>query len=95
MLQGFSSYEGFALLYASNETLKSQVTITTIDAKANDFPDREIRIFIWLKLYTAHSKDATVLYFGPRKPEGMEEFIIIHGTQKAIPKTSLRNLTDI
>jgi protein disulfide-isomerase A1 len=56
--------EKLAHAYASDPTVKDQVTIAKMDAEANDFPDRDIRGFPWFKLYPAGSKDSPVLYSG-------------------------------
>lgn len=82
-------YEELALLYTSDEILKKQVIITTINAEENDFLDRDVLGFPWLKLFPAHSKDATVLYYGPWTVQGMAEFIRDNGTNKAMPKIPL------
>lgn len=78
-------YEDFARLYASDEILKNQVTVGTMDAEANEFPDRDIRGFPWFKLYPADSKDSPLLYVGPRTPQAMAEFIRDNGTHHAMP----------
>lgn len=47
----FPTLEKLAQAYASDPTIKDQVTIAKMDAGANDFPDRDIRGFPWFKLY--------------------------------------------
>ena len=83
-----ATYELLATVYASNETLKNQVTIATIDLEKNDFPDRDVRGVPWLKLYPAYKKDSPTLYSGPRTLDGMAEYIRDHGTHKAYPKSN-------
>lgn len=75
--------EKLAHAYASDPTVKGQVTIAKMDAEANDFPDRDIRGFPWFKLYPAGSKDSPVLYSGPGTVEDWAKFIRDNGTHKA------------
>ncbi|KUJ21295.1 uncharacterized protein LY89DRAFT_665735 [Mollisia scopiformis] len=90
-----STYEGLATLYASDETLKSQVTIATMNFEKNDCPDRDVLGVPWFKLFPAHKKESASLYFGPITLEGMAGYIRDHGTHKAYPKfDSVNTITD-
>ena len=77
------TYEKLALHYSSGKILKNQVDITTIDAEANDFPDRDVRGFPWFKFFPADAKDSPILYFGPREIKDIAEFISDNGKHKA------------
>lgn len=79
----FPTLEKLAQAYASDPTIKDQVTIAKMDAGANDFPDRDIRGFPWFKLYPAGSKDSPVLYSGSRTLEDWAKLIRDNGTHKA------------
>ena len=77
------TYEKLVLHYSSDKILKKQVDITTIDAEANDFPDRDVRGFPWFKFFPADAKDSPILYFGPREIKDIAEFISDNGKHKA------------
>ena len=75
--------EKLAHAYASDPTVKDQVTIAKMDAEANDFLDRDIRGFPWFKLCPAGSKDSPILYSGSGTLEDWAKFIRDNGTYKA------------
>jgi protein disulfide-isomerase A1 len=77
------TYEKLAQLYASDKTLKDQVTIAKMDAEANDVRDRDIRGFPTFKLFPTGSKESPVLYGGPSTLRDMAKFIRDNGKHKA------------
>jgi len=77
------TYEILAKYYDADPVVKNQVTIATIDAEANYFPDRDVKGFPWFKFYPADRKESPIPYFGPRDLENMRDFIRDNGKHRA------------
>lgn len=74
-------YEELANLYFTNVEYSERVSITKVDATANDVPD-EIQGFPTIKLFPAGRKLEPVTYSGSRTIEDLVAFIKEHGTHK-------------
>lgn len=74
-------YEELGNLYLTNVEYSERVSITKVDATANDVPD-EIQGFPTIKLFPAGKKLEPVTYSGSRTIEDLVAFIKEHGTHK-------------
>lgn len=74
-------YEELANLYFTNLEYSERVSITKVDATANDVPD-EIQGFPTIKIFPAGRKLEPVTYSGSRTIEDLVAFIKEHGTHK-------------
>lgn len=74
-------YEELANLYFTNLEYSERVSITKVDATANDVPD-EIQGFPTIKIFPAGKKLEPVTYSGSRTIEDLVAFIKEHGTHK-------------
>ncbi|KAK2798211.1 hypothetical protein FQN50_008909 [Emmonsiellopsis sp. PD_5] len=71
-------YEQLAALYSENSEFASKVTVSKVDATANDVPD-EIQGFPTIKLFPAGSKGSPVEYSGSRTIQDLANFIRDNG----------------
>lgn len=74
-------YEELGNLYLTNVEYSERVSITKVDATANDVPD-EIQGFPTIKIFPAGKKLEPVTYSGSRTIEDLVAFIKEHGTHK-------------
>ena len=71
-----------AEMYASSTELQKKVTIAKVMYDANDIPERAVRAFPTIKIFSAASKGAPVTFLGPRTVGALADFIRDHGTHK-------------
>lgn len=74
-------YEELGNLYLTNVEYSERVSITKVDATANDVPD-EIQGFPTIKIFPAGKKLEPVTYSGSRTIDDLVAFIKEHGTHK-------------